>query len=95
MFVTEKRARIGRVLVLLGVVNFAVFWIVGACIGGDAVSGRSEDGHYFVSNHGQLTEVTHAVFLYSRIHSYSVWITHPLAAAGYWVSHVWRRRNPK
>ena len=59
-------------------VNFLVFWIVAVSIGGDAFSGKVVNGHYFVSNHGRLTEVSPTVWRYSRIHTVSVWITHPV-----------------
>jgi hypothetical protein len=43
------------------------------------VSGKVEAGRYYVSNHGRLTEVGHAAFVYSQIHAHSLFITHPLA----------------
>jgi hypothetical protein len=73
----------------LGILNFAAFAIAATCLGGDAVNGRSENGRYFFSSHGKDTEVSRAVFNYSRIHVYSVWITHPLAiAAGFVLSSL-------
>jgi|SRR5580658_4198589 hypothetical protein len=66
--------------ILLGIagLNFIVFVIAAICIGGDALNGRTEGGHYFVANHGKLTEVSRAVWIYSRIHACSVMVTHPL-----------------
>ena len=55
------------------------FWFAAVALGGDAVSGKAEAGHYYLSNHGRLTEVSGQVFTYSRVHTYSVFITHPLA----------------
>jgi len=65
--------------IALGILNFVAFGIVATCLGGDAVNGRHENGHYFLSSHGKRTEVSAAVFNYSRVHVYSVFITHPLA----------------
>ncbi len=48
-------------------------------LGGDAVNGKTENGRYYVANHGKLTEVSAAAFNYSRVHCYSVWTTHPLS----------------
>jgi hypothetical protein len=48
--------------------NFVVFVIIAARIGGDAFNGMVRDGHYFLSNHGQLTEVSPRVFTYSLWH---------------------------
>ena len=95
MFVTEKRARIGRALGVLGLVNFGLYVLVAIFIGGDAINGHEDGGRYFLANHGQLTEVSHAVFLYSRVHTYVLWVTILLAMAGWWVNHLWRQRNPK
>jgi hypothetical protein len=65
--------------VVVGFLNFAVFWITAVALGGDAYAGGHQGSHYFLSSHGRLTEVSEAVWQYSRIHSASVWVTHPLA----------------
>jgi hypothetical protein len=57
------------------VANFIAFGIGADAIGGDAINGIERNGHYFVSNKGHLTEVGHAVFIYSTWHSISVMIT--------------------
>ena len=64
----------------LGMANFVAFAIGALLIGGDAVSGMVQDGHYFVRNHGRLTEVSASVFHYSLWHARSLWVTHPVAA---------------
>jgi hypothetical protein len=63
----------------VGILSFVAFMAIAATIGGDALSGYSEGGHYYLRNHAQITEVSRSVFLYSRWHSISVFITHPLA----------------
>jgi hypothetical protein len=68
-----------RSIFILGILNFVVFWIVAVAIGGDAVSGHRAGGHYYLANHGKLTEVSELVWRYSQAHVYSVWITHPMA----------------
>jgi hypothetical protein len=72
-------------LFFLALANFAAFVLVGLVIGGDALSGGVEDGHYYVSNHGIHAEVSHGTFIYSRIHTYSVFITHPLAFLAFFI----------
>jgi hypothetical protein len=74
--------RIGWLLCLVGAVNFMVFFVVALCIGGDAINGKVENGRYYLSSHGRLTEVSPRVWQYSRFHTISVWITHPLAIFG-------------
>jgi hypothetical protein len=71
-----------RIAWVVAIVNFASFWIIAVASGGDAVNGKEEGGRYFLANHGSYTEVTKAFFEYSRIHSMSVWITHPIAILG-------------
>jgi hypothetical protein len=70
------------------VLNFVVFWIVAVLIGGDALSGEARNGRYFLSSHGHLTEVSHAVFVYSLCHVLSVFVTHPL---GFVCAFLWNR----
>jgi hypothetical protein len=71
-----------RILWIIAVLNFAAFMVVALINGGDAVNGKEEGGKYFLVNHGNYTEVSKAFFQYSRIHVYSLWITHPAAILG-------------
>ena len=48
-----------------GVVLFAIFIIFSLIVGGDAVSGKIEDGRYYVSSHGKLKEVSRTVYVLS------------------------------
>jgi hypothetical protein len=75
----------GYTLFMIGVVNFASFWIIAVIIGGDAVGSGPVDGRYYVSEHGRRTEVSRSVFEYSWYHARSVWVTHPLAAFGWYL----------
>ena len=69
-------------LIAIGILNFAAFFIIALSLGGDAVNGKEEAGRYYLSNHGHYTEVSRSVFDYSKLHVYSVWVTHPLAFFG-------------
>ncbi len=81
-----------RIVWATALLNFASFWIVASMHGGDAANGKEEGGRYFVANHGRYTEVTRSYFEYSRIHSLSIWITHPIAILGaFWF--VSRKRD--
>jgi hypothetical protein len=62
----------------LGVANFLVFVVVSAALGGDALSGRVTDGHYYVVSHGALTEVSESVWTLSRIHGAITLLSWPL-----------------
>lgn len=74
-----------RVILAIGFLNFAIFVAFALYLGGDAVNGKAEGGHYYLfgvaSGTGVkgYTEVSQAVFDYSRWHVYSVFVTWPLA----------------
>ena len=59
-------------------VNFAIFGLVAVAIGGDAINGHTTDGHYYLANHGRLTEVTKGVYFYSYAHCLSVFVLAPV-----------------
>jgi hypothetical protein len=71
-------------LLVLCAVNFFIFVAVAEHLGGDAINGKVENGRYYLTQHHrpgashQTTEVTRSVFIYSRWHARSVWVTHPL-----------------
>lgn len=75
----ETKLILSRAVFFAALLNFAVFWVVAGRLGGDAVNRRMQDGRFYLANHGKYTEVSERVFTYSRLHTYSVWITHPLA----------------
>ena len=69
---------VGAVVFTIAWVNSVAYWSVAVAIGGDAFSGKVENGHYFLSSHGRLTEVSPDVWRYSRIHTVSTWVVHPV-----------------
>ncbi|MCK4276663.1 MAG: hypothetical protein KAX78_09120 [Phycisphaerae bacterium] len=72
----NRQTKICIWVILLGLANFLVYVVLYAYINGEAVNGSVEiiDGqtHYFM-NKGE--EVTRGVFIYSGIHSISIWVT--------------------
>jgi hypothetical protein len=56
----------------MAVLNFLLFCAISVCIGGSAWSGKVEDGRYFLSMNGRLTEVSHGVWTYSRYHEFTM-----------------------
>lgn len=60
------------ILASIPFLNIAAFIVIATCLGGDALNGHVKDGHYFFTAHGKDTEVSRAVFNYSRIHAYTV-----------------------
>ena len=79
-----RRTRICIWIIILGLANFLAYSVVYLSIGGEAANGevRQEtlaDGqsamHYFVSDRGQAVEVSRCAWIYSAVHSTSIWIT--------------------
>ncbi|MEI7901752.1 MAG: hypothetical protein WCK89_15980 [bacterium] len=84
-----------RAVWLVAIINFVACFVVAAKNGGDAVNGKEEGGRFFVASHGHYTEVTRSFFEYSRIHTYSIWVTHPLAIIGAFWFWGCRRERPE
>jgi len=55
----------------IALISALTFVGIALLIGGDAINGRSDGTHYFLASHGRYTEVSRAVFQYSRIHAIS------------------------
>ena len=64
---------------ILALINFGTFLVMAVKLGGDAINGKQEGGLYYLSSHGQLTEVSARVYWYSFCHSISVVFTHVAA----------------
>ena len=71
-----------KIVWAVAMVNFASFCAISIYFGGDAVNGYESGGRFFLASHGRYTEVSGALFTYSRIHAYSVFVTHPAALLG-------------
>ena len=67
--------------VVIGFANFLWFFAESSTIG-DAQRGYVRDGRYYLINRGVPTEVSKEQWDWSRLHSASVLLTHPLALAG-------------
>jgi len=76
---------------ILAWLNFVAFCYISQRIGGEALHGKVEDGHYYLAtgyiNRGHVpaldapheyVEVSSGVFQYSEVHGYSVLVTFPL-----------------
>lgn len=75
----RSRTKVCVWLILLGLGNFLAYGVGYALIGGDAPNGAVRAGQYFVRGHfihylsGQEQEVSRGVWIYSYIHSISIW----------------------
>ena len=75
----QTELRIYICLFALAGINFLAFVAIANSIGGDALNGYSRGGHFFLKNHGFVTEVSETIFTYSKLHIYSVFVTHSSA----------------
>ena len=46
------------------------------------MNGKAQAGRFYLASHGKYTEVSRRTWTYSKFHTISVWITHPLAILG-------------
>lgn len=65
------------VIIVCGVIGIS-FFVETAALGGDALNGYVNGGHYFVSSHGSDTEVSQGLWTLSRIHGVAMMISVPL-----------------
>jgi hypothetical protein len=90
---------------IFGWLNFMAFCYIGLRIGGEALHGKVEDGHYYLATgyisrgiHPRLdaphnyVEVSSRVFHCSQIHGYSVLVTFPLGLMACALALIYRRR---
>lgn len=78
----RRRNKMLIAIIGIGLLNFLSYTIIYAIIGGDAKNGWIEEGQCFVRGHflhpgkqGQATHVSAAVWVYSSLHSISIWPT--------------------
>ncbi|MGC1376818.1 MAG: hypothetical protein WA821_11365, partial [Anaerolineales bacterium] len=64
--------KVCEILFWVAFINFFLFVIISVFLGGDALNGKVVDGHYYLASHGQLTEVSYLVFMYSKAHALSL-----------------------
>ena len=74
-----SNAWLEKVAVRIAMANFGAYVVVTLWLGGNAMNGKVEAGHYFLSNHDNFTEVGRGVFIYSYSHTVVTFIAMLLA----------------
>lgn len=75
----RRRTRLCTSLVLIGLINIMAYTVAYAYVGGDAWNGGAERGAYYVRGHflrsveGSRTPVSRGIWIYSYLHSISIW----------------------
>lgn len=86
----ETTHKICRAVVCTAIMNFLLFGLISFALGGDALGGKVEEGRYYLGSHGHYTdEVHYVIFLYSKLHNHSVFVSMPLlvlASFIYWIT---------
>ena len=68
-------------MIFIGLLNLAVFLAIDLRLGGDALNGKASSGRYYIYGYQPktrqkgYTEVSEAVFRYSKWHGYSALVT--------------------
>jgi hypothetical protein len=88
----KQRIKSAEFVFVIGFVNFAAFFVIALLLGGDAINGQFENGHYYLANHGVLTEVSKGIYFYSYVHAASIFVTHPLALFSAWYLQRYRHK---
>lgn len=72
----DRRTRICIWVIIVGLLNFLAYTVLYVFINGEAVNGwvdvQAGVRHYYLQSG---TEVSHGMFLYSGVHSISIWVT--------------------
>lgn len=90
--------KVCNLMIAVGVLNGLMFVAGATYLGGDAVNGKVEGGHYYVfgvrteSGRKVYTEVSERVFTYSKWHAYSTLVTGLLLLAAAFASNRYRKR---
>jgi hypothetical protein len=75
-------SQLAAVVTAVALLDFVSYLIAASYLGGDAVNGKIEGGRYYLWGpyHGTKTyhEVSQAVFTFSGLHTYSLFILWPL-----------------
>jgi len=71
MHITKKRD-LYLFLSVVGYANFIVFIAIAAFFGG--VGAHAGNGHYYLNEHGRVTEVSYIAYLWIRIHFWVSWL---------------------
>jgi hypothetical protein len=67
-----------KVVSIATLVNLVAFVALAGYFGGDAINGHEVGGHYFLGMKGSLIEVSQSVFVYSKWHTLSLFVTSQL-----------------
>jgi hypothetical protein len=74
-----KRYDLAIFVFYAGLVNFALFIVICAFLGGSPGNGMVRSGHYYVGEHGKVTEVSERTYRVTQIYEYGTFVALPLS----------------
>jgi hypothetical protein len=74
---------VAAVIVAMALYGVVTFVAETQHLGGDALNGYVQDGHYYVADHGRYTEVTAEQWELSRAHTIRMLVLQPLAVVAF------------
>ncbi len=69
-----KRRVLCFCIAAVGFINAFVCLAINAFFLGGGQASEMRNGHYYLNNHGHLTEVSRRVYLYADVHFWVTWI---------------------
>jgi hypothetical protein len=74
----SKTVGVCKYITIFALAYFFLFVVFSIIIGGDALNGFIEQGHYYVTSHGKNTEVSKFIWYLSRIQAIAVFVIMPI-----------------
>jgi len=84
-----------KIFIVLVYINFFSLFASSMLLGGDGLNGKKVDGHFFLGNHGKYTEVSEAIYTYSRIHGISLFIMVGIVLIMHLIDRETKSRPPR
>jgi hypothetical protein len=85
----------GNILIAVWIASLVVFVVVTIIIGGDAINGKTEGGHYYLYLQGHLNEVSSSIWHFDRTFTIFIMIVSPLSALGGTVLKAMSRKRER
>lgn len=78
LFATRAMSRAEKIVFWLALINLCAFVVGTVLLGRDAFNGTARNGRYFLAEHEHYVAVSRTVFIYSAVHTLSLFVTLPM-----------------
>jgi hypothetical protein len=90
---TSYLKSIRATLFATAVITFAAFIVVDFSMGGSALAGKVENGHFYVADHGKYSQVSERAWMFNRSCEEVMWSVFPLSVIGYVAISFYEKRK--